>query len=298
MIFNLKMFEAERDYAVVRSVGYESILRHSHEFVELVYVVSGTAVQKVNGESSYLQEGDMFVIADRSVEHYIRPTCEEKKFRLINIIFRPDFVAFDYSVFRPIMPLNTLHNPSMKRMVDFALQEYEERGHYVNEMVKGVVYLLLSNLAKMYTSRSESRTQKNRNAVYMMQAVRYIAENFAEKLKLDDIAKHVGLSPGYLQKIFKKERNTSVIEYLLRYRVEQSCKLLIETEKSISDISDSIGFSDVKNFYYAFKKVIGMTPNEYRQTHRNRVAVVDSEGERFAEMQDVIINKKEDSDDE
>ncbi len=295
MIFNLKMFEAEKNYAVVRSVGYESVLRHSHEFVELVYVESGTAVQKLNGESINLQEGDMFIIADRGVEHYIRPTCEENKFRVINIIFRHDFISFDYSVFRPVTPVSTLYNPVMKRMVESAMQEYEDRGIFVDEMIKGTLYLLLGNLARMYTNGSAGRTQRNRNTMYVMQAVRYISENFSEKLMLDDIANHVGLSPGYLQKLFKKERNTSVIEYLLRYRVEQSCKLLIETEKTISDISDSIGFSDIKNFYYAFKKVICMTPNEYRQTHRNRTAMMEEQD--LVEMQENITNteKEEDS---
>lgn len=45
MIFNIKMFESEKEYAVVKSVGYESVLKHRHEFVELVYVERGTAVQ-------------------------------------------------------------------------------------------------------------------------------------------------------------------------------------------------------------------------------------------------------------
>lgn len=268
MIFNLKMFEAERDYAVVRSVGYESILCHSHEFVELVYVESGTAVQKVNGVSTHLREGDIFIIADRGVEHYIRPTCEEKKFRLINIIFHHDFVDFDYSVFRPTECVNVVDNPTVKRMVEMTLYEYEEQGLLIDEWMKGTLYLLLVNLARMYTNGLASKKQKNTKSLYVMQAVKYISENFSKRLMLDDIAEYVGLSPGYLQKIFKKERDTSVIEYLLRYRVEQSCKLLIETEKTISDISDSIGFSDIKNFYYEFKKVIGMTPNKYRQTYR------------------------------
>ncbi len=292
MIFNLKMFEAERDYAVVRSVGYESILRHSHEFVELVYVESGTAVQKINEESIYLQEGDMFVIAEPNIEHYIRPTCDEDKFRLINVIFRPDFIAFDYSAIPSVTPVCVRGNPFMVKMVEMAMQEFENRRICVDEMIKGVLYFLLGNLARMHTNGFENRSHRNAKTQYVMQAARYISENSSAKITLADIANHVGLSSGYLQKLFKKERNTSVIEYLLRYRVEQSCKLLIETEKTISDISESIGFSDIKNFYYAFKKVIGMTPNEYRQTHRNRAVMLEGELADLVPMQPTVINTK------
>lgn len=51
MIFNIKMYEPKKSYAVVKSTGYESVLRHSHEFVEMVFVESGSAVQKVNSET-------------------------------------------------------------------------------------------------------------------------------------------------------------------------------------------------------------------------------------------------------
>ena len=66
--------------------GYESVLRHSHEFVEMVFVESGSAVQKVNSETVELRRGDMFVIADDS-EHSMRPTCEENDFKVVNIIW-------------------------------------------------------------------------------------------------------------------------------------------------------------------------------------------------------------------
>lgn len=267
MIFNMKMFEPEKPYAVVKSEGYESVLRHSHEFVEIVYVESGTAVQTLNYEMIHLKKGDLFVVCDDS-QHSIRPTCDEKDFRVINIIFEKDFIDFDWSVFLPITPFNTSHNHDIANAIAMALKKYEERSVYADEMVKGYIYLILSNLAEMYLSLSNKNVKQNRNRMYVMVAVKYISENFHKKIDLKEIAAHVGLSSGYLQKIFHKERQTSIIEYLLRYRVEQSCKQLIETEKTITEISYDIGFSDPKNFHYTFKKVFGMTPNEYRLAHK------------------------------
>lgn len=267
MIFNLKMYEPKKSYAIVKSIGYESVLTHSHEFVEIVYVESGEAVQKLNYETINLKKGDLFIIADDS-EHSIRPTCEENDFRLINIIFKKDFIDFDYSVFYPITPFSVLHNEEITSIINTAMQKNEEHGRFTDEAIKGCIYLLLSNLAELYSSMGNGKEKQNRNRAYVVMAVKYISENFCNKIGLKEIADYVGLSTGYLQKIFRKERQTSVIEYLLRYRVEQSCKQLIETDKVIAEISYDIGFSDPKNFHYTFKKIFGITPNEYRLTHK------------------------------
>lgn len=267
MIFNIKMYEPEKSYAVIKSVGYESVLKHSHEFIEMVFVESGSAVQKVNEETVKLKAGDLFVIADNS-QHSIRPVCAENDFRLINLIWSRDFIDFDYSVFTPGVPINIAHRFEIVEYIQKAFAVYEARGLYADSFFKGFAYMILGYAGQMLSGVGRVKDYRNYKADYVSSAVKFIADNFNKKITLDDVAGHVGLSGGYLQKLFNKERSTSVIEYLLRYRIEQSCKLLIETEQTVADISIEIGFSDIKNFHYAFKRVIGMTPNEYRRMHR------------------------------
>ena len=278
MIFNIKMYEPKKSYAVVKSTGYESVLRHSHEFVEMVYVESGSAVQKVNAETVELKAGDMFVIADDS-EHSMRPTCEENDFKVVNIIWCKDFIEFDYSAFSPLTPVNISSRQDMISLVYQALSAYEGNEKYCDGIMRGCIYFLLSGLGRMIDGASGLKNTRNHCADYVELAVRYISDNFYKKITLADVAGYVGLSSGYLQKLFNRERQTSVIEYLLRYRVEQSCKLLIESDKTVSEISDLIGFSDIKNFHYAFKRVTGMTPNEYRRTHKIRSAEMKNDDE-------------------
>ena len=65
MLFHMKMFEPELPIAVNKSVGYESVLKHSHSFVELVYIENGEGTQKLStGEKMTLRKGDVFIIAD------------------------------------------------------------------------------------------------------------------------------------------------------------------------------------------------------------------------------------------
>ena len=91
-----------------------------------------------------------------------------------------------------------------------------------------------------------------------------------KKLLLKDIADAVGLYPAYLQKIFREHRSTSVIEYLIRYRMEKSCRFLLETELTVEEISLLVGVGDLKNFYVTFKKYFGCTPVQYRKQHAHK----------------------------
>ena len=108
----------------------------------------------------------------------------------------------------------------------------------------------------MYEAGVDSKPNKNRNLTYVMLAVKFIADNYSKRLKLEDVADHVGLTSGYLQKLFRKERKTSVIEYLLRYRIEQGCRYLVETNNTIVEISEVIGFSDIKTFIMRSKRCL------------------------------------------
>lgn len=76
MIFDMKMFSIDRNIIVVKSEGYESILRHSHNFIEITYVVSGRALHNVGDKTVEVKAGDVFVIATGE-EHNIRPVCKE-----------------------------------------------------------------------------------------------------------------------------------------------------------------------------------------------------------------------------
>ncbi len=266
MQFNMKMFDPDNIFAVNRSVGYESVLAHSHSFVELVYVESGAGTQKIGSDTMKLKKGDLFVIADDK-QHFIRPSCEENEFSLINVIFEKEFADVDYSVFLPCFPSNFSEDSQTVQYVRKCYEEYETRRENFEWRIRGYVYLILAALAEA-TSQTKMKSWKNHRGDYVHDATAFIHENFSRKLTLDDVASSVGLTSGYLQRLFRQERNTSVMEYLLRYRVEQACKILMETEETVYEISRKIGFSDVKNFHYYFKKVFGVTPNEFRKNHK------------------------------
>ena len=67
-----------------------------------------------------------------------------------------------------------------------------------------------------------------------------------------------------MQRIFKKEASTTIKEYIIKYRIEQSCKLLLSTDFSVSMIAEMVGFFNLKYFYLKFKQIVGDSPRNYK----------------------------------
>ena len=267
MLFNMKMFEQTLPIAANRSMGYESVLQHNHSFVELVYLENGEGIQKLDtGQKMPLKKGDVFIIVD-DTQHSIRPTCEESEFRIINVLFEKTEIDVDYTLLKNIDPKNFAPNHPIVKYINDCIREYETKTDGYALRMKGFIYLIL---AEYISFNQEKQCERGRpvGADYVREATLYIHENYDKKLTLSMIAEKVGITSGYLQRLFRENCKTSVVEYLLRYRMENACKMLVETDLSIQEISVTIGFSDVKNFYYRFKRIFGVTPTKYRVHHK------------------------------
>ncbi len=99
---------------------------------------------------------------------------------------------------------------------------------------------------------------------YAEKAVRYIQENYAEKITIKDIANHINIHPSYLSAIFRKHLNQSVNSYINFHRINIAKQMLRNSDSSITDIALLTGFYDAQHFLKTFKKNTGLTPSEYR----------------------------------
>lgn len=96
--------------------------------------------------------------------------------------------------------------------------------------------------------------------------IRYLEENSHRKLTLEMICKDLFLSRSYIQSIFKKYTDTSIIDYHGRLRVERAKELIRGGQHNFTQISEQLEFSSIYHFSRKFKETTGMTPSEYAQT--------------------------------
>lgn len=93
----------------------------------------------------------------------------------------------------------------------------------------------------------------------------FIASHYSdESLSIKDISEHVFLSASYICTIFKNETGQTLNQYITGYRIERAKKLLADPRNKVSDISSRVGYSDGNYFGKAFKKIVGLSPTEYR----------------------------------
>lgn len=104
----------------------------------------------------------------------------------------------------------------------------------------------------------------SKNNEIIKRALQYIYEHFQMPVTLEDAAESVHLHPSYFSSMFKKSTGSSFKEYLNMVRIEESKRLLTNTDFSIIDIAIAVGFEDQSYFSKVFKKYTGLTPKQFR----------------------------------
>ena len=97
-------------------------------------------------------------------------------------------------------------------------------------------------------------------------ACTHVAEHYAERLTVDDLAAVAAVSPSYLIRLFKRRMGTTPHDYLLRHRISRAKELLAETTLPSAVIAERVGFASESNFSYRFKQMVGQSPRAYLQS--------------------------------
>lgn len=115
-------------------------------------------------------------------------------------------------------------------------------------------------------SNRKNHLEENASSERLAPVVKYMKENFSYEITLAELADMIPMSEGQFCRVFKQHMKMSPMQYLLRYRILQSCRLLQETDKKIGEIANLTGFNNISYFNKVFLKTIGCTPKEYRNS--------------------------------
>lgn len=128
--------------------------------------------------------------------------------------------------------------------------------------------IVCRNRAVEQLTREVARVRETKSVTYVDGAKEYVQKHYKEKIYLEDVAERLGITTTYLSRLFKRETGESFADYLIRIRVERAANLLIYSEESISYIAEYVNFPNQSYLGKMFKKVKGMTPNEYRKKYK------------------------------
>ena len=106
--------------------------------------------------------------------------------------------------------------------------------------------------------------QKSHGDNDILKAQEFIEQNFQDKLMVDELCEEMAISRRTFERRFKKATANTVVEYMQRVKVEAAKKELEKGRKTVSEAMYQVGYSDPKAFRDVFRKVVGMSPVDYR----------------------------------
>ena len=128
---------------------------------------------------------------------------------------------------------------------------------------------VFSMLRDIYTEAQQVYSDDDCNRLAL--AMQYIHKNYYRKITLQSISDHLALTPNYFCGWFKKKTGENFADTVIRYRIDAAKNMLAHSDKKICDVASEVGYSEIVSFNRVFKKVVGMTPSQFR-SHSSEAA--------------------------
>jgi len=260
---------------------YQSTVQHSHNFFELMYIMEGSLTNRVNSsEETIMQKGD-YMIMDIGTNH----EYTGNSLKLINTSFLP--VAIDSSLTdckglsellkHPLFdlkglsdvsfPTNTvLHDADGKILsIIEAMATIQSSSEDLSE--KSLAHLIVALLLQILNTQESAVIEKPTSEM-TAHILKTVKTHYANDNLLVGEAQKLNYSLSYLSYTFKKDMGVSFKSYLQKYRTDVAANLLETTDNPIYEISNAVGYSDLKSFNRIFKTHMDMTPSEYRKVKK------------------------------
>lgn len=256
---------------------------HRHEFIEIIYIISGECLQVIDDVSYNVKRGDVLFINYGSTHSF---SCESH-LEYVNISFSPEtvsdalitpenaFALLSLTAFNEMRGSNDggkitfsgNERDEIENHINSMLNESGKPDHYSDALMQSYLNILV---VKMLRKVNIMPTDGKDDSIWH-ELSDYIDQNLDTKLTLEALAKKCFYNPSYFSRIFKDKFGVSFKEYVGRKRVEYSCRLLEETEYTVDEIASIVGFSERSSFYQLFSKYTEATPSDYRKTKRSKV---------------------------
>ena len=278
------MSDLERDACVLMEHnGVRSVAMHSHEFLELSYILKGSAEHTLDGVTEALRAGDYLIVDYGSRHSYVGGG--EGRFDNIDCLFLAELldpVLKGTKSLRAILEHYLLHfnmkalaqNPARMVFHDGDGQvlqllrrigaELEKREAGFAELIRCyLVEILLLTMRKI--DGVQSAAVDSEISAYL---IAYVEAHYAEPLTLGGIAAQMNYSLPYVSQRFREDMGVGFARYVQNYRVTRACRLLAETRMTFGEITEAVGYLDSKCLAALIKRNTGLSPSEFRRRHR------------------------------
>lgn len=254
---------------------------HYHKELELAYIIEGYGTRYVGSSIKSYKKGDMVLVGEELTHVWMSDDVfYEEDCRLLTkaivVKFYPDFAGKDFLRIPDAYPIkkvlkeasgglrikggtNKAIGKILHKMLDQCpLEQIASLIQVLSIISKSEDIYVLSDFDHHKSSNPKEKDRMNR-------IIQHTMLNFKENISLAEIADVANLSKSAFCRYFKNTVKKSYNEFLYDIRVEFACKMLLESDLGITQISYESGFNNPSAFSQIFKRVKGMTPHQYRK---------------------------------
>ncbi len=244
---------------------------HLHQHAEVVYMEQGEADLTVDGQIYRLHTGDVAVIFPHRTHSYRIVTKPGTPQTLRGICFLPS-IAGEYGeqllTHQPeqiVLSADTLSDELLYPLKFLFGIQWDDAPR-----IHAYLHLFLLLVWPMLKLRVVPSLQSEDS---LHRTLRYVMENAHRPLQAQDVAEKMGISSSRLSRIFSDHVRMGFNEYVNLLRVRMAEDRLRDSDKTVTDIMNEVGFESQSTFNRAFRRVHGISPREYRQLTRSHLAM-------------------------
>ena len=260
---------------------------HIHPECELTYIWNSKGALRVVGDSvEEIGDEDLFLIANPELEHGLIVHDSKPNIYEISVKFHPDFLSMPFMRKNQFISICDLfkqaergvafnHETISKVCPLIKTLTYDRDSFY--SLIKLIIILhelsLQPSIKELSTQQFTLANAPNSNDEKMNRVISYLNSHYSDVIHLKDVADLANMSESSFCKFIKQRTSKSFVDFLTDIRLGAASRALIDSNRSISEISYSCGFNNLSNFNRIFKKKKHCTPSTFRESFKNKTIV-------------------------
>ena len=262
-----------------------SVLAHIHESIELLYILEGDMEVHADRSLYSVSPGDLILLRSNTL-HSIQP-ISKAQCRYFVMKMKPSVLLSLYGsesgyayVMRFVVHNNDkihwrsdeLTNTEIPYLAKLLMREFDAPATGTDVIRKTALASLLISIIRLDEANGHPHSENGMGMSVNHQiykAIDYINKNYSSDISALDCAKEINMSYSYFSRSFKKITGKQFRHYLTEVRVSHAEKLMVISDRSVTEIAMECGFNDVSYFISQYKSLRGVTPNKFRKNSKS-----------------------------
>ncbi len=263
-----------------------NIALRRHDYYEVLYVEEGEAVYRVQDRTAKMRGGDLFVMGGalyHGIQKYLSSCLRVRVLYFEPKLLWGDDIAGESAEYLLPFEIQGKDFPhviggtsalpreirDLMRRIQIELEAGTVRARLCAKTYLKMILVLLMKHYASYGATRDAVAQKEKNLSRLRPLFEYLDAHYGEPISVEEAAGVLEMSKPHFMRFFRGTTGQPFVAHLNRFRVAKAQHLMATTEETIAEISQEVGFCDQSYFGLMFRRLVGMTPREYRGRLRN-----------------------------